>query len=92
MKLSFTALAVADLQRLRDFIAQDNPLAARRVSEALQDSIARLLDHPQLGRIFDEHRAVRMWVSGDYVVHYLYDGHAVTVLRVWHGKEQHPSL
>jgi toxin ParE1/3/4 len=77
-----------DLNRLRAFIAKDNPQAARRVSEALRRSIPRLLDQPHMGRELEEPAGVRRWVAGAYVVHYLAENQTVTVLRIWHGREQ----
>jgi len=42
--LQFTEQALDDLVRLRDFIAEKNPLAAKRISEQLIESIDQLLD------------------------------------------------
>ena len=65
MKLRFTYRAVTDLQRLRAFIAKDNPLAARRKIDALRRSIRLLPDQPQLGREIDEASGMRQWIAGD---------------------------
>lgn len=75
MKLRFTYRATVDLQRLRAFIAKDNPLAARRQSDALRRSIRHLVDQPQIGKQIDEAGGMRQWVAGDYVVRYFLDGH-----------------
>jgi plasmid stabilization system protein ParE len=88
VELRFTWRALDDLNRLRAFIVKDNPQAARRMSAALRRSIQRLLEQPHLGRELEEPTGVRRWVAGAYVVHYLADHRTVTVLRVWHGKEQ----
>jgi len=88
VKLHFTWRALDDLNRLRAFIAKDNPQAARGVSEVLRRSIRRLLDQPHMGQELKEPAGVRRWVAGAYVLHYLADNHTVTVLRIWHGREQ----
>jgi toxin ParE1/3/4 len=86
VKLSFTGRALHDLNRLRAFIAKDNPQSARRISQALRGSIGHLADHPQMGEALSA--GVRRWVAGPYVVHYTIDGQTLTVLRIWHGREQ----
>ena len=91
MKLRFTYRAARDLQRLRAFIAKDNPLAARRKIDALRRSIRLLLDQPYAGREIDDASPMRHWVSGDYVVRYFVDEHVLTVIRIWHGKEERPA-
>ena len=87
MKLSFTYRAVADLQRLRAFVAKDNPLASRRKIDALRRSIQLLLDQPQGGREIDEDSHMRQWIAGDYVVRYFVAEDVLTINRIWHGKE-----
>ena len=87
MKLIFTYRAVADLQRLRAFIAKDNPLAARRKIDALRRSIELLVEQPQGGREIDEASHMRQWVAGEYVVRYFVDDDVLTINRIWHGKE-----
>jgi len=91
VKLSFTYRAATDLQRLRAFIAKDNPLAARRQIDALRRSIRHLVDHPHMGRAIDEASGMRQWASGDYVVRYFVDDEMLTVNRIWHGKEDRPA-
>jgi addiction module RelE/StbE family toxin len=87
VKLRFTYRATTDLQRLRAFIAKDNPLAARSKIDALRRSIRHLIDQPHIGRPIDEASGMRQWVAGDYVVRYFLDDHFLTVIRIWHGKE-----
>ncbi len=92
MKLRFTNRATRDLQRLRAFIADDNPLAARRKIDVLRLSIRTLLDQPQIGREIDQASGMRQWIAGDYVVRYFIDDQILTVNRIWHGKEERPAL
>lgn len=87
MKLSFSESAVADLERLRDFIARNNPQAAGRMSLRLRQAIGKLILHPDMGRPVPELPNVREFVAGNYVVRYLREEDTVFILRVWHGKE-----
>lgn len=88
MKLRFTQRATHDLQRLRAFIAKDNPLAARHKVDALRRSIRNLVDQPHIGREIDEASGMRQWVAGDYVVRYFVDDQILIVNRIRHGKEE----
>ena len=59
MKLEFSASAVRDLIRLRDFIAVHNPEAAERISLRLRQAIGKLVLHPDIGRSVPELENVR---------------------------------
>lgn len=87
MILQFTRSAQNDLERLRDFIAQNNPSAARRISQRLKNAITRLLDHPEMGVVVEEVEEARDLVHGDYIVRYTLLENTVMILRIWHGKE-----
>jgi len=91
VKLRFTRSALDDLNRLRAFIAKDSPQAARRIGEALRRSILGLTDQPQMGQKLEEPADVRRWIAGPYVVHYVIDKQTITILRIWHGREQRTS-
>jgi toxin ParE1/3/4 len=87
MKLQFSESAVQDLVRLREFIAENNPQAAGRVSLRLRQSIGKLVLHPDIGRPVPELENVRELIAGNYVVRYLREEDTIFILRVWHGKE-----
>lgn len=87
MNLQFTHSAQRDLIRLREFIAQKNPTAAKCISQRLKQSIQRLTDHPEIGVSVDELPGVQDLVSGDYVVRYLISNQDIVILRIWHSKE-----
>jgi toxin ParE1/3/4 len=55
-----------------DFIAEDNPAAARRVVQNLFDRVQVLADHPHLGRRLLEgiDPSLRRIVIGSYIVVY----------------------
>lgn len=87
MKLLFTEQAVDDIVRLREFIAEKNPKAAKRISAQLIDHIERLMDQRQLGHVLEALPDVHEWVARDYVVHYLVSEQKLIILQIWHGKE-----
>ena len=84
------------LKRLRAFVAQKNPAAARRISKHLREGIGRLRQFPHMGRRVRQApdqwapEEIRDWVVGDYVVRYLVLERQLVVLRLWHGKEDRP--
>jgi addiction module RelE/StbE family toxin len=90
MKLIYTQEAIADLSRLRKFIARQNPGAAARLANQLVQGITKLCDFPFLGYVVkqvlsSEH--VREIVLGKYVVRYLVLEKSIHVLRIWHHRE-----
>lgn len=87
MKLIFSVAARDDLIRLRVFIADKNPRAARRIGRLLGTSIQKLRTHPRIGRPVEELPECRDLVAGSYVVRYRETQHTVEVIRVWHGME-----
>ena len=91
MKLSFTAKALEDLERLHAFVAEKNPAAADRIRCQLLDSIRTLLEQP-LGGKSVKSLPVRQWVSGDDVIRYLLeDEQSLIIVRIWHGRENRPD-
>lgn len=87
MRPEFSASAVRDLIRLREFIAIHNP-AAERIALRLRQAIGKLVIHPDIGRPVPELENVRELVVGNYVVRYSHQSEDVVfVLRIWHGKE-----
>ena len=80
-----------DLTRLREFIAQHNPEAARRVAQRLNGAITRLVDMPQIGRpVSNIPGEIRELIFGKYVVRYEVRQDDLYILRIWHGKESQP--
>ncbi|MYL23506.1 type II toxin-antitoxin system RelE/ParE family toxin [Vreelandella massiliensis] len=90
MKLVYTDEAIADLHRLREFIATHNPTAASRIATELVGKIALLPDFPKMGapvEMAPVPDSVRDMVFGQYVIRYSVHASAIIVLRVWHELE-----
>jgi plasmid stabilization system protein ParE len=87
MKLVYSEQAVADLVRLRAFIAEQDPLAAARVAAELMARIENLRLFPAMGRPVDlapEPKAIRDAIFGRYVIRYTTHTETVVILRLWH--------
>ena len=84
--------AVEDVARLRSFLDQRNPEAARRALTSIWTTIDRLQEFPQLGMATGDadirQIVVRFGASG-YIVRYAArpeDGN-ILIIRIWHGRE-----
>jgi len=94
MKIRWTRLASLDLQRLQDYIAQDNPHAAFRIARLIRERTERLADHPYSGRTGRVHGTRELIVSGTpYVVAYriVAAEDSVDVLAVIHSARKWPD-
>ena len=90
MRLAYSENAVADLVRLRKFIAENDPLAAARVAAELQSRIENLCLFPELGRpvaLAPNPKAIRDVVFGKYIIRYSAHTETVVILRIWHHNE-----
>lgn len=90
MRLVYSQEAVADLVRLRTFIANNDPVAATRVAADLVTRIDGLCAYPEIGRSVSqapEPDAIRDFIFGKYVVRYTVHGTALVILRIWHHYE-----
>ena len=87
MKLIYSADAVQDLIRLREFIAEKNPSGAARIAGEWVARIERLRLFPELGRGVPQvpmPDTIRDFVFGNYFVRYAFHTNAISILRVWH--------
>jgi plasmid stabilization system protein ParE len=87
-----SADAVEDIERLRSFLNQNNPDAARRALALIWTAIDRLQEFPDLGMPTGDadirQIVVRFGASG-YIVRYasLPEDGSILVTRIWHGRE-----
>jgi len=90
MRLAYSENAVADLVRLREFIAEKDPLAAARVAGELLSRIENLCLFPDMGRAVElapSPKAIRDAVFGKYIIRYSAHTETVVILRIWHHNE-----
>ena len=90
MRLVFAPSARREFADAVGYVAQDNPLAARKLNETIQAAIARILAFPKLGTPFRRGER-RLPVAGaPYLIVYRATRETVVILRVWHGARQWP--
>jgi plasmid stabilization system protein ParE len=84
--------ALADIERLRSFLEQVNPGAARRAMVAILTAIDRREEFPDLGMTTGDadirQIVIRFGASG-YIVRYaaLAETGDILITRIWHGRE-----
>lgn len=86
MQVAWRRRALADVSRIARYIAQDNPVAAARVTRALTtaaDSLARLPEKGRPGLVLGTRE---LSAVPPYVIVYRVEREAqtITILRIWH--------
>ena len=92
MKLRWLRSASESLKRHIDFIASQNPVAARHVRRTIRDAVRRLCEFPESGR--HGHIAGTrelIVVALPYVVVYRISSRTVEILLVLHTAMNRPS-
>jgi plasmid stabilization system protein ParE len=88
----FSPDALADIERLRTFLDQANPGAAKRAVAAILMAIERLREFPDLGMATgdaDIRQIVIRFSASGYIVRYavLAETGDILITRIWHGRE-----
>jgi toxin ParE1/3/4 len=92
MRLKFTARAVRDLRNIREYIARDNPVAARRVKEQIISSIRQLeafQGKGRPGRVSGTREIVIP--TTPYLVPYRVRNEVMETLAVYHAARKWPD-
>ena len=88
--------AEKDLLDILDYIARDNPDAARAFVDRVEHTIGRLAFFPRSGRQPLDARlrrlGYRVLVVGDYLAFYVVSGRTVQIRRVIHGARRYEFL
>ena len=87
MKLQWTEPALRDLQGIRDHIALDKPFYGVRFIERIVNTVERLKDFPQIGRMVPEasRNDVRELIFQGYRIIYRSLSDRIQILTVVHG-------
>jgi addiction module RelE/StbE family toxin len=89
VRLDITRHAEIDLARIRAYIRQENPTAARQVVAGILDGIQVLVTYPDVGRPGRIEETRELVLTGlPYIVCYAADSETVSILRVLHGSQQ----
>lgn len=84
--------AITDLMRLRIFIQDKNPSAAKRAASKIKEGAVILMSNPESGRPVEGLSSFREILipfgAGNYILRYRKDNSITVVVRVWHSKEK----
>jgi toxin ParE1/3/4 len=85
MKIRWVSLALADLEEAADFIALDNPDAARKMVRRIWQSAKLLAEHPDAGRAGRVPGTRELIIGGTrFILPYRVKDNTVQILRVLH--------
>lgn len=83
-----TEPATADLQEIKDYIAQDSVSASRKIIGELKKAIRGLAEMPGKGHNREDltEQAVFFWPVNNYLIVYRPETNPLEVVRVIHGR------
>jgi toxin ParE1/3/4 len=88
MKLRWLKKGVASLLAVEQYIADDNPAAARHIADKIETAVNRLAQFPQIGRVGVVEGTRELIVPGTpFLVVYRVTEKEVLILRVFHCKQ-----
>jgi addiction module RelE/StbE family toxin len=92
MEIVWREVALDSLQRIRAYIARDNPAAAARVRERILGAVRNLADTPNMGRPGRVEDTRELVVSGTpYIVAYTVLDDQVVIIAVQHSAQRWPD-
>jgi plasmid stabilization system protein ParE len=90
-KLIWLDSAVNDIVRLRKFIAQENPEAAKRAADAIKEATQRLQGQPAIGKTVQDLLNYRdlfiRFGAGGYILRYRIHLDTVYIVHIRHYRE-----
>jgi addiction module RelE/StbE family toxin len=95
-KIRYLRSAEDDLYGIADYISEDNPRAAQRMIDRLEQAINRLVLSPFAGKVPDDEelrkRNYRILIVGKYLVFYKVKDKAIEIYRIIHGARDYKHL
>ena len=89
MRVRYTATALAEIDDILSYIANDNPLAADEVATIMRATIARLADYPRLAIETDVPNVrVSPVLPYRYLVFYSIEDDAIIIRNVRHAARE----
>lgn len=94
--IKYLPIAEQDLVNILNYIKQDNPTAAYKLIQEIDEVISKLEDFPNMGVIPKDLRLksldYKMLVIDNYLVFYVVKDTTVEIRRILHGKRKYSFL
>lgn len=88
--------ALKDARRLRMFLEDKSPIAAKRAAKTLQNGENMLAKYPEAGSPLNDgtgrRELIQPFGTGAYVLRYVVDNQTVFIVRAWHSKENRNKI
>lgn len=92
MKIVWTEPARQDLRGIFEYIAEENPKAARSFLSEIKERVCVLVDEPQLGRVGRVEGTRELVLTGThYILPYRVKSQQIQILAVFHTSRQWPD-
>jgi addiction module RelE/StbE family toxin len=92
MKIRWSPTAVSDLKSIREYIASDNPTAARKVAARIKQAANRLMNFPMSGRAGRVPGTRELVIPGtSYIAAYSVQSDKIEIAAVLHGRQNWPD-
>ena len=92
MKVVWSRRALRHLTHVRDYIAKDDPRAAKIIASRILESVERLTVNPRMGRSGRIVGTRELVVAGtSYIVPYRVKGERLELIAVFHGRQKWPT-
>lgn len=90
VKLEWLELARGDLLRIINYISDDNPDAAQRLKNDIEEKIEQLLNFPKIGRPELKEGTRELVALANYIVVDQESNFTIRILQVLHAAQQWP--
>jgi plasmid stabilization system protein ParE len=93
-KIIFAPQAIAQLEQIVRFIAQDDPQAAIRFGNYLVDRAESLANFPELGTPYRKRPNVRRLLCKSYFIYYRLrrEEQVIEIMDYWHSARREPRI
>jgi toxin ParE1/3/4 len=92
VKIVWTEPARQDLRNIFEYIAEENPHAARALLNDIKERIGVLKDNPQIGRVGRVEGTRELVLTGtNYILPYRMREQQIQILAVFHGARKWPQ-
>jgi len=92
----YLSIAERDLTDIFEYIYKDNPSVAASFLNTIDNTIAKLADFPEMGKVPNDSRlknlGYRMLIIDEYIVFYVIKEKIVEIRRILHGKRKYEFL